>query len=150
MSNSTFGHNMQQRNFSVEPEVSEFTAQFPDSFPIEYTPSINYCLVGKARPKEQTKGGIIMPDSTVKGDQTLSQVGKIMAVGPLFYGIGSAKLVPDDDVPKVGDFVYFMPYTGNRMKLRSSPDDLFILITDQEIMMRIKDKDAVSNLQLFA
>jgi len=147
---STFGHAMPARPVSINAESSVFDSfVFPEDFPPEYKPMLNDCLIAKARPSEKV-GSILLPERTKDEDATLSQIGKIMAVGPLFYQLGSARNVPEADRPKVGDYVYYGAYIGNRVALRNMPDSLFILIADHEIKMRIDSLEAVSNLKLFA
>ena len=71
----------------------------------------NRVMIKRAKPKETTKGGIIIPD-TAK-DPPLE--GEVIAVGPGHRGVDTGILIPMD--VKVGDVVLFLKYQGTEVTL---------------------------------
>jgi co-chaperonin GroES (HSP10) len=95
----------------------------------------NLCIVSLAKIAEKSKGGIILTPSAKEATEYASQIGRIEAVGPLFYEKkrwGDGAINP----PKVGEFVYFAPYTGRRFTLN---DEDYMFLEDRDILMRDLD-----------
>lgn len=65
-------------------------------------------LVGIAKPKEKTSGGIYLTDNTRDIDMRLTQLGKVLAVGAMAYPEG----FPEENKAKVGDILVFQIYQG--------------------------------------
>jgi chaperonin GroES len=81
--------------------------------------------------EEQTKSGIVLPDTADKK----SQEGEVVAVGPGRWNEDNTKRVSLD--VKVGDRVMFAKYAGSEFKL----DDIEHLILSEKDILAIVNKN---------
>jgi co-chaperonin GroES (HSP10) len=100
-------HNVQ---FGYESEAEAF----PDVQP-NWTPLGSLVMVLIRQPKYTTAGGIEIPDDTVQTDHDNTQVGKVVALGPLaFRRRDDGSPWPEGAWCKVGDYVHVPKYGGDR------------------------------------
>lgn len=147
---STFGAEMPARAFSLTPEVSSFGTKFPElpeGFVIK--PLMNKALIAKALPEDKV-GSFYVAEETRQKDMTLCQIGKIIAVGPLWYNHGTLADIPRDQIPKVGDIVYFSPYEGIARLGMKDQEGLFIHLTEESVVDIIGDEQTALKLKFYA
>ncbi len=147
---STLGAEMPARAFSLSPELSAFGTKFPElpeDFKIQ--PLMNKALIVKALPEEK-RGSILVAEDTRLKDMTLCQIGKILAVGPLWYAHGTLADIPRDQIPKVGDIVYFSPYEGIARLGMKDQEGLFIHLTEESVVSIIGDEKSALKLKFYA
>lgn len=93
-----------------------------------------HLLVRPVSVKKETKGGIILPDSTVNDIAYLTTVGKVLAIGETAYE-------DEDKFPKgpwcsVGDYVCYGKHSGQKFFYKGVR---LILLFDDQISMVISD-----------
>ena len=103
-----------------------------------------HVLVRPVSVKSQTKGGILLPDSTKDDISYLTTVGKILALGDLAY-LDKDKF-PAGSWCTVGDYVCYGKHSGTKLFYKGVR---MILLFDDQINMRVedpKDLDPTFNL----
>ena len=103
-----------------------------------------HVLIRPVSVKRQTKGGILLPDSTKEDMSYLTTVGKVIVLGDLAY-------MDKDKFPagawcNVGDYVCYGKHTGTKLLYKGVR---FILLFDDQITMVVedpKDLDPTFNL----
>ena len=103
-----------------------------------------HVLIRPVSVKSQTKGGILLPDSTKEDMSYLTTVGRVVALGDLAY-------MDKDKFPagawcNVGDYVCYGKHTGTKLLYKGVR---FILLFDDQITMKVedpKDLDPTFNL----
>ena len=103
-----------------------------------------HVLVRRVSVKSQTKGGILLPDSTKDDISYLTTVGKVLALGDLAY-------LDKDKFPagawcNIGDYVCYGKHAGTKLLYKGVR---LILLFDDQISMRVedpKDLDPTFNL----
>ena len=103
-----------------------------------------HVLVRPVSVKSQTKGGILLPDSTKDDISYLTTVGKVIALGDLAY-------LDKDKFPagawcNIGDYVCYGKHAGTKLFYKGVR---LILLFDDQITMRVedpKDLDPTFNL----
>ena len=70
-------------------------------------------LIRPVKVNEKTKGGIILADSIVHDAQYLTNIGKVLQVGPQAYNADGFDGTP---WAKVGDFVLYPKFTGQKIR----------------------------------
>ena len=103
-----------------------------------------HVLIRPVSVKSQTKGGILLPDSTKEDMSYLTTVGKVVVLGNLAY-------MDKDKFPagawcNVGDYVCYGKHTGTKLLYKGVR---FILLFDDQITMVVedpKDLDPTFNL----
>ena len=103
-----------------------------------------HVLVRPVSVKSQTKGGILLPDSTKDDISYLTTVGKVVALGNLAY-------LDKDKFPagawcNIGDYVCYGKHAGTKLFYKGVR---LILLFDDQITMRVedpKDLDPTFNL----
>ena len=89
-------------------------------------------VVAPLAPPKKTKGGIILSDDTADAQEYLCAYGLLLSVGPLAYK--EKRLVGEDGkawTPRVGDWVMFARYAGQRQTYRGLR---FVLCNDDDIL----------------
>ena len=91
-----------------------------------------HLLVRPVSVKQETKGGILLPDSTKNDIAYLTTVGKVLKVGDIAYK-------DDDKFPngpwcQEGDWVIFSRYAGSRSQIK---DGECRILNDEEILATI-------------
>ena len=103
-----------------------------------------HVLVRPVSVKSQTKGGILLPDSTKDDISYLTTVGKVLALGDLAY-------LDKDKFPagawcNIGNYVCYGKHAGTKLLYKGVR---LILLFDDQISMRVedpKDLDPTFNL----
>ena len=103
-----------------------------------------HILIRPVSVKSQTKGGILLPDSTKDDMSYLTTVGRVVSLGDLAY-------MDKDKFPagawcNVGDYVCYGKHTGTKLLYKGVR---FILLFDDQITMKVgdpKDLDPTFNL----
>lgn len=96
------------------------------------TPLQDLCVIAPLKPKEKTKGGIILAESTKEVGDYIAQFGRIERIGEFFYETGAFKEAKTK--PKVGDYVQFLPYNGRRFDVNGMK---FYLLTQKDLLQII-------------
>ena len=94
--------------------------------------------------KSETKGGILLPNSTKEDMAYLTTVGKVLSVGKLAYQ--DSEKFPGGAWCKEGDYVCYGKHAGTKLFYKGIR---LILLFDDQIMMKIedpKDLDLTFNL----
>ena len=103
-----------------------------------------HVLVRPVSVKSQTKGGILLPDSTKDDISYLTTVGKVVALGDLAY-------LDKDKFPagawcSIGDYVCYGKHAGQKLFYKGVR---LILLFDDQIILKVedpKDLDPTFNL----
>ena len=101
-------------------------------------------LIRPASIKSETKGGILLPNSTKEDMAYLTTVGKVLSVGNLAYK--DIDKFPNGPWCKEGDYVCYGKHAGTKLFYKGIR---LILLFDDQIMMKIedpKDLDLTFNL----
>lgn len=93
------------------------------------------------RGKNQTAGGVLLPDQVVDSSQLATVVGYVLKTGPLCYK-DSAKF-PDGPWCKEGDWVIFARYAGSRFRIDGGE---VRILNDDEIIATILDPDDILSM----
>lgn len=132
-----------QKSIKNDQWISGDEKEVYDPSPLPIIPGYNI-LIRPVSIKEKTKGGIILPDSTVDDMAYLTTVGKVLAIGELAY--------KDEDKfttgpwCKLGDYVCYGKHAGVKMVYKGIK---LILLYDDQIMLKVenpKDLDPTFNL----
>jgi len=103
-----------------------------------------HVLIRPVSVKSQTKGGILLPDSTKEDMSYLTTVGKVIVLGDLAYM--DKNKFPSGAWCNVGDYVCYGKHTGTKLLYKGVR---FILLFDDQITMVVgdpKDLDPTFNL----
>ena len=103
-----------------------------------------HVLIRPVSVKSQTKGGILLPDSTKEDMSYLTTVGKVIVLGDLAY-MDKDKF-PSGAWCNVGDYVCYGKHAGTKLFYQGVR---LILLFDDQIIMRVddpKDLDPTFNL----
>ena len=103
-----------------------------------------HVLIRPVSVKSQTKGGILLPDSTKEDMSYLTTVGKVIVLGDLAYM--DKNKFPAGAWCNVGDYVCYGKHTGTKLFYKGVR---FILLFDDQITMKVedpKDLDPTFNL----
>tara|TARA_R100000388_G_C7237102_1_gene158563 strand:+ start:489 stop:902 length:414 start_codon:yes stop_codon:yes gene_type:complete len=88
-------------------------------------------LIQPAEIATETKGGIILPEMAKDNQQILTAHGYVVAIGELAYrDRDTGAKWRQETTPKVGDFVTFGKYAGQKIVVNNVR---FILLNDDEI-----------------
>nr|ASN63265.1 co-chaperonin GroES [uncultured virus] len=93
-----------------------------------------HILVRPVSVKKQTKGGILLPDSTVNDISILTTVGKVLAIGDTAYE--DDRKFPKGPWCSVGDYVCYGKHTGQKFFYKGVR---MLLMFDDQISMVIND-----------
>lgn len=118
----------------IEREVAEEHGIDPASV---MDPLFWYCLVLPKQPKKYSEGGILLTDDTKEAQEHLVFCGQVLKVGDLAFQAktrAGLDLSEDSHRPKVGDWVVFAQYAGQRMELRD--ETVVLMLADTEMMGR--------------
>jgi len=91
-------------------------------------------------PAKVTHGGVILADESVQHAEHLNYVGQVVEMGPDCYK--HAKFQQGGPWCKIGDFIVFGRYAGQRIKFKGS-DVTYRFVNDDEVLAVISDPDVV-------
>lgn len=87
---------------------------------------------------EKSRGGIIIPETTKKLEETASVVARVVAMGPDAYA--DMDRFPAGPWCKVGDFVVMRSYSGTRLKVGEAE---YRLINDDTVEAVVESAESV-------
>ncbi len=116
--------------------AADLASAFPDVHPGEW-PVGPRILVQFQTVREKTQGGIVLVEETREVNRVTTQVGKVVAVGPIAYRHReSGEQWPEGTWAKVGDLVRIPKYVGTRIE-REIPGTkdkaTFLLVDDHQV-----------------
>ena len=114
-----------------------------DPSPLPVIPGFNV-LIRPVSIKSKTKGGILLPDSTVDDMTYLTTVGKVLSVGELAYK--DKEKFSTGAWCEPGDYVCYGKHAGVKMIYKGVK---LILLYDDQIMLKVenpRDLDPTFNL----
>ena len=91
-------------------------------------------LISIPKMAEKTEGGVHMPDTLVKAEETASIIGFVVDMGEESYK--DTEKFPNGAYCQKGDFVIFISYSGNRFKIKGQE---FRLINDDTVEAVVDD-----------
>lgn len=103
-----------------------------------------HVLVRPVSIRNQTKGGIMLPDSVREDISYLTTVGKVLSIGDLAYK--DKDKFPNGNWCEVGDYVSYGKHEGQKFIYKGLK---LLLLFDDQIMMKVenpKDLDTTYNL----
>ncbi len=104
------------------PNMTEFDYTMEEAFPDVdpgQRPMGSNVMVLIRRPKSKSKGGIRLPEDVRSTEYYNTQVGKVIALGPLcFKNRDTMKTWPEGAWCDVGDFVYVPKFGGVRFAIK--------------------------------
>jgi chaperonin GroES len=86
----------------------------------------------------ETKGGLVLAETTLERQQVASQVGLVLAMGPDCYK--DKERYPDGPWCKVNDWVMFARYAGSRIKIDGGE---MRLLNDDEVLATIDSPEDI-------
>lgn len=98
-------------------------------------------LIAMPTLEEKTEGGVFIPESLQKAENTASVVGLVIQLGDLAYQ--DQDKFPNGSYCKEGDWVIFRSYSGTRFKLE---DQEFRLINDDTVEAVVADPRGVKRV----
>ena len=108
---------------------NEEGTEVPEGFP---RPDLWRVLIMPLKPREESKGGIVIPVSAQRNEMHVNYIGQVVAIGPLAYK--SEVFQGLIDPPKVGDWVAYGQHAGQPMVFKGTR---FLVCNDKEILARI-------------
>lgn len=106
-----------------------------------------FLIVEPLEPKEETAGGLVIARETKEAEEAIMTVGQILQLGSLcFTGVTKSGISLGDQnpKPKVGDYVMYQRYTGQRITVRregGAIDRDLLIIKDSEIIAIVDRPD---------
>ena len=126
-----------QKSISNDAWISPKDLNDPDPLPVPLGWRI---IVRPIAVKEVTKGGILLPDAFKDDVQSLTTVGRVLAIGPLcFEGTDMGGIRWYD----VGAYITFPKYAGVKFLYKGIR---LLVLNDDEAIMRIDDPAALDPL----
>lgn len=120
----------------TEAEQADVDLAFPVIDP-GILPFGSRVLVQIRRPIKRTRGGLILPDETVDTDKWNTQVGKVIAIGPLAFR-NRTTMDPwrEGAWAHPGEFVRCMKYGGDRWEIPINDKETvqFVLFDDLNLL----------------
>ena len=114
-----------------ENNIKDVQDQLPE--PVGYR-----ILVLPFTPKEKTKGGLVLAETTLEKQQVASQVGLVMAMGPQCYQ--DKERYPEGPWCKEKDWIMFARYAGSRIKIDGGE---MRLLNDDEVLATIDSPEDI-------
>ncbi len=120
----------------------------PEGFEIDLPkPTFWRILVAPTRPKEVSKGGIVLAVANQEAQEILNFIGKVVALGPMagkHERLGGTGTEASPDFPKVGDYVAFGRYAGQKLSFKGTK---LLLINDDEILAVVPNPETLQTSQ---
>lgn len=116
----------------------EYPAEFWNDLP---QPLFWRVMVMPVKPREVSKGGIVLARQNVEAQEILNFVGKVVSLGPVagvHERLGGDGTNPPAGFPKVGDHVIFGRHAGQRLLYRGVK---LILVNDDELLGVVPNPD---------
>ena len=98
-------------------------------------------LIQIRTPKKTSRGGIILDVGTQDTEKWNTQIGKVVAIGPLaFKSRNDMKTWPEGEWCKVGEHVRVAKYGGDRWEVKVPGTDdsaMFVIFNDLDILGQV-------------
>lgn len=120
-------------------EEIDLAEAFPQADP-GIQPFGSYVLVQIRSAKKVTKSGIILNSETSSTEQWNTQIGRVIAVGPLaFKNRNSMELWPEGAWCSEGDYVRVAKYGGDRWEVPVDKETaaLFVIFKDTDLIGKV-------------
>lgn len=117
----------------------EMAAAFPDVDP-GHKPYGTRVLIQLRSAREKSKGGIILVDADKESEKWNTQVGKVIAIGPVaFVNRDTLKSWPEKAWCKVGTFVRIPKYNQDKWEVKRDDGSavLFMLVKDVDLLAEV-------------
>lgn len=125
------------------PEIAESILD-PEDIP---EPLLWRVLIEPVRVKNQTRGGILLPEMVQEAERYLTYTGRVLAMGPLCYKHGrfSADGKPPVACCEVGDIVVYGQHVGQPVVVyaKDGTQVWLKIVNDDEIRARIKNPRSI-------
>lgn len=134
--------NFNQEDFSHQSALSKLDAaksewisdeEMPDPSPLPDVKGWNI-IVRPVPIRKQTKGGLLLPDKVVDDIKYLTNVARVLALGPLCYN--DQKKFGPEPWCKVGDLVVLPKFSGSKFTYKGVK---LTLVSEMDILMVLKD-----------
>lgn len=116
-------------------EDREYPEGFWDGLP---KPILWRLLVMPVKPKEKSKGGIVIPVQAQDAQRYLNYIGRVVACGELAFK--TERFEGDSHLPKLGDYVVYSRYTGQPMTYKGVK---LLILNDDEVLGTVPDPEAL-------
>ena len=133
MQNVKFGNAIRNDNWITDENVE-------DPVPLPNLPGY-HVLVRPVSVRNETKGGLILPDSTVDDVKYLTTVGRVLAVGDSAY-IDNKKF-PNGAWCQVGDYIAYGRHVGHKFVYKNI---MLILIFDDQVIMKVEKPEYLDTM----
>ena len=133
MQNVKFGNAIRNDNWITDENVE-------DPVPLPNLPGY-HVLVRPVSVRNETKGGLLLPDSTVDDVKYLTTVGRVLAVGDSAY-IDNKKF-PNGAWCQVGDYIAYGRHVGHKFVYKNI---MLILIFDDQVIMKVEKPEYLDTM----
>lgn len=119
-------------------EDTELPVGFFDEMP---RPAFWRVMIMPMRPKEVSKGGIVLAQANRDAQEILNFMGKVVALGPsagTHERLGGDGVTRAAEFPKVGEYVIYGRYAGQPLLYRGMK---LIIVNDDEILGVVPNPD---------
>lgn len=118
--------------------------ELPDGF-LDDLPRPLYwrVLIAPMRPKEVSKGGIVLALANQEAQEILNYIGKVVALGPMAgttERLGGDGTSAGPSFPKVGDYVAYGRYAGQKV---SHKNVRLLLCNDDELLAVVPNPETL-------
>lgn len=111
--------------------LNEEDTPIPDDLPV---PIYWRMLVMPIKPQKVSKGGIVLPSEVQATEEWMNYIGKVVSMGGCAGK--SARYEGETNIPKVGDWVVYGKYAGQKLTHKGVK---LTLVNDDEILAIVKD-----------
>lgn len=132
--------NFDDDNTGWSNEDTVLSAEFYENLP---RPLFWRVMVAPVKPKEVSRGGIVMPKMATEAQDILNCVGKVVAIGPSagkHERLGGDGVNRVDGFPCVGDYVTYGRYAGQQIKCMGVK---ILILNDDEILMVVPNPEVL-------
>lgn len=132
--------NRPMENVDWSNEDTDWPSEFWRDLPV---PMYWRVMVAPVAPKEVSEGGIVLALSNQEAQDILNFVGQVVAVGAAagkHERLGGNGAAPAQGFPKVGDYVAYGRYSGQKMICHGVK---VVVINDDEILATIPNPEAI-------
>tara|TARA_Y100001951_G_C11210483_1_gene222665 strand:- start:325 stop:741 length:417 start_codon:yes stop_codon:yes gene_type:complete len=133
MQNAKFGNAIRNDDWITSEKVE-------DPVPLPGLPGY-HVLVRPVAIRNETKSGILLPDSTVDDVKYLTTVGRVLVVGDSAY-IDNKKF-PNGPWCQVGDYIAYGRHVGHKFVYK---DTMLILIFDDQVIMKVEKPEYLDTM----
>lgn len=122
-------------------EDREFAEGFWDDLP---KPLFWRVLILPVKPKEVSKGGIVLARANLEAQEILNYMGKVVGLGPMAGAherLGGDGQKPAADFPVVGAYVIFGRYAGQTLNYKGLR---ILLANDDELLGTVSNPDTLA------